>query len=221
LLYSVVLFDHDGTLLESGPGILAVARTVLREMNLPDQPDETMVKMIGPPLVNCYSDILNVPSGRLSEAVDRHRKLAQTIGMEGIRPYPGIPELLASLKQVGAFVGVVTSRNTEAAVAHLERFGLMPDIDYVRGGEPGGSAEKLALLHEALADLHADSRQTVMVGDRHFDLLAARDTGIDSVGVTYGYGSAEEIAACNPTYTVSSAAELGKLLLNGTSMRKE
>ena len=221
MLYSVVLFDHDGTLLESGPGILAVARTVLRDMNLPGLPDETMVKMIGPPLVNCYSDILNVPAGRLSEAVDRHRELAKTIGMEGVRPYPGIPELLAALKRAGAFVGVVTSRNTEAAIDHLERFGLMPDIDYVRGGEPGGSAEKLTLLREALADLHADKNETVMVGDRHFDLLAARNAGVDSVGVTYGYGAAEEIAACEPTHTVSSVNELSKLLLSGTSMRKE
>jgi phosphoglycolate phosphatase len=141
--------------------------------------------------------------------------------MEGVRPYPGIPELLASLKREGALVGVVTSRNTVTAIAHLERFGLMPDIDYVRGGEPGGNAEKLALLREALADLRAYTGERVMVGDRHFDLLAARDAGIDSVGVTYGYGSAEEIAACDPTHTVSSVAELGKLLLNGTSMRKE
>lgn len=213
MLYSIVLFDLDGTLIESGPGIFAAARAVLRDMDIPDRPDCDMVGMIGPPLADGFRDVLGVPEARIPEAVERYHEAAKTVGMDLIRPYPGVPELLESLDRAGALVGVVTSKITPTAKAHLERFGLAPRIRYVRGGFPGGSAEKSLLLREAIHDLRADKASIVMVGDRHFDLMAARDAGIASVGVTYGYGSESEIDFCNPTHKAASVAALRALLL--------
>lgn len=213
MFYTTVLFDLDGTLIESGPGILAVARAVLREIGWPDQPDEAMLRMVGPPLINCYTDILKVPMDRLLEALELHRELSKTIGMDQVKPYPGIPELLARLHAAGAFIGVVTSRVTPTAKALVQQFGLAASIDFVRGGTPGAGAEKLPILLETLEELRADRARTVMVGDRHFDLLAANQAGVDSIGVTYGYGTAQEIASCNPTHTASNADDLQKLLL--------
>ncbi len=214
MLYTTVLFDLDGTLIESGPGILAAARAVLHDMGLPEPPQDVMINMIGPPLADSFRDILQVPESRVSEARQRYHETAKTVGMDLIKPYPGVPGMLDALKRAGALVGVVTSKVTPTAKAHLERFGLVPFIDYVRGGEPGGSAEKLPLLLRAIEDLNARKPETVMVGDRHFDLIAAKTAGIPSVGVTYGYGSSAEIASCAPTHTVSGVAELTSLLLN-------
>lgn len=216
MFYTTVLFDLDGTLIESGRGIITIARAVLGEIGWPDQPDAAMIKMVGPPLENCYSDILKVPPELLPAALEKHRALSKTMGMDLMSLYPGISELLAALRKAGAELGVVTSRATPTAGNLVEHFGIVPYFDIVRGGTPGGNAEKLSILRGALNDLNAERGTTVMVGDRYFDLLAAKEAGVDSVGVTYGYGTAEEIAACGPTHTADSVARLGELLLNGT-----
>jgi len=213
LKYTTVFFDLDGTLIESGPGIFALARAVLRDMGLPDRPDDEMPAMIGPPLRDGFRDVLKIPEERMDEALALYREKSHTVGVELIKPYPGVPELLRALREAGALTGVVTSKITPTAREHLERLGLAPHLDYVRGGVPGGSAEKLTILRGALEDLRPDPARTVMVGDRHFDLLAARDAGIACVGVTYGYGSTAEIASCEPTHTVASVEELEALLL--------
>ena len=212
MLYKTVLFDLDGTLIESGPGIFAAARFVMREMGIEDIPDDKLVKMIGPPLADCFRHVIGVPEERVFEATERYHAAAKTIGLDLIKPYPGIPELLQKLKAMGATVGVVTSKVTPTAKEHLSRFGLAPYIDYLRGGIPGGSADKLMLVEAARDDLPGPSSSKVMIGDRHFDLNAAKRAGLPSIGVTYGYGSAEEIAASSPTYTVNSVAELSALL---------
>ncbi len=213
LKYTTVFFDLDGTLIESGPGIFALVRAVLRDMGLPDRPDADMPAMIGPPLYDGFRDVLKIPDERMDEALTLYREKSRTVGVGLIKPYPGVPELLRALREEGVFTGVVTSKITPAAREHLGRLGLAPHLDYVRGGVPGGSAEKLTILRGALEDVRPDFARTVMVGDRHFDLLAAREAGIASIGVTYGYGSAAEIASCAPTHTVASVAELGELLL--------
>lgn len=155
LLYQTVLFDLDGTLIESAPGIFACARAVMQEMGLPPMTDAQLRPMVGPPLAVCFSDVIGVPKDRVQEAVDRYHLLAKTVGLDAIHPYPGIPALLAGLKAAGACVCVVTSKVTPTAQAHLERCGLAPFIDRLWGGIPGGSAEKTFLLQTALDALHA------------------------------------------------------------------
>jgi phosphoglycolate phosphatase len=217
LLYQTVLFDLDGTLIESAPGIFACARAVMQEMGLPPMTDAQLRPMVGPPLAVCFSDVIGVPKDRVQEAVDRYHLLAKTVGLDAIHPYPGIPALLAGLKAAGACVCVVTSKVTPTAQAHLERYGLAPFIDRLWGGIPGGSAEKTFLLQTALDALHAKKTSIVMVGDRHYDLRAAQAVGIPSIGVLYGYGSAEEIASCAPTHTAATVETLGRLLLSGSA----
>ncbi|HWQ57876.1 MAG TPA: HAD hydrolase-like protein [Clostridia bacterium] len=212
--YTTVFFDLDGTLIESGPGIYAAARAVLRDMGIPARPDAEMPAMIGPPLYDGFREVLKVPEERVQEALALYREKAKTVGIDLIKPYPGILGLLEALKRAGTFVGVVTSKVTPTANEHLERLGLARHIDLVRGGVPGGGAEKLPILLEALGEVRPVKARCVMVGDRHFDLLAADAAGIPSIGVTYGYGSEAEIASCHPTHTVSSVAALGDLLLH-------
>ena len=215
LLYPTVLFDLDGTLIESAPGIFACARAVMQEMGLPPMTDAELRPMVGPPLAVCFSDVIGVPKDRVQEAVDRYHLLAKTVGLDAIHPYPGIPALLTQLKANGACVCVVTSKVTPTAQSHLERYGLAPFVDHLWGGIPGGSAEKTFLLQTAVDALKVERSSVVMVGDRHYDLRAAPEVGIPSIGVLYGYGSREEIAACAPTHIVETVEALGSLLLPG------
>ncbi len=213
MIYSTVLFDLDGTLIQSGPGIFAAVKAVMRDMDLSELPEAKLHAMVGPPLADGFRDVLGIPEDRLQEAMVRYRKKAETVGLDLIFPYPGVPELLSSLKDAGAVVGVVTSKITPTATAHLQRFGLAPWIDYIRGGFPGGSADKLLLLETAILELGAPKETTVMVGDRRFDLEAAAAAGVNSIGVLYGYGEESELAACKPTHMAESVKALKNILL--------
>ena len=184
LLYSTVLFDLDGTLIESGPGIFAVTREVLKDMGLEGPDDERIRKMVGPPLRHSFRDVIGVPEERVEEAAQKYMAKAKTVGLELIKPYPGVVDMLKALKAQGVRRGIVTSKLTPTAKMHLERYGLIDYIDYVRGGIEGwNGANKETLLRQAIEDLGADKKDIVMVGDRLFDLEAANAVGVDAIGV--------------------------------------
>ena len=104
---------------------------------------------------------------------------------------------------------------------HLERYGLIDHIDYVRGGIEGwNGANKETLLRQAIEDLGADKKDIVMVGDRLFDLEAANAVGVDAIGVLYGYGDEAELKAYSPKYIVKSVDELSTLLCGGKAENK-
>lgn len=212
--YSTVFFDLDGTLIESGPAIFATTRATLTEMGLPCPGDDFLRRLIGPPLKMGFSEFLGIPADRIGEAVDLYREKAKTMGISLAAPYAGIPEMLAALKAAGVRVGVVTSKVHTTALEQLTAFGIAPYVDYVRGAFKNGSGEKTELLRIAAAEFPPEAGQAAMVGDRYFDLDAAKNVGIASVGVLYGYGDRAEIEACKPTHIAGSVAELRKLLLS-------
>ena len=212
--YSTVFFDLDGTLIESGPAIFATTRATLSAMGLSCPDDVYLRKIIGPPLKTGFSEFLHIPEGRLGEAVDLYREKAKTMGIDLAAPYAGVLEMLAALKEAGARIGIVTSKVQSTALEQLSAFGIAPYADYVRGAFADGNGEKTALLRIAAAEFAAGESRAVMVGDRRFDLDAARSVGIASVGVLYGYGERAEIEACKPAYIVESVEKLKQLLLS-------
>ncbi len=213
MLYDIVLFDLDGTLIESGPGIFAATRAVLKDMGLSGPDDANIRKMVGPPLRHGLRDIVGVPEDRVEEAALRYIEKARTVGIDLIKPYDGVKEMLTRLKEHGIKRGIVTSKLTPVAKAHLDRLGLSEYIDYVRGAEEGANgANKEMLLTKAVSDMGISKQRIAMVGDRMFDLDAARAVGIDGIGVLYGYGDEEELSSCCPKYMVKTVDELCALL---------
>lgn len=213
MLYDIVLFDLDGTLIESGPGIFAATRAVLKDMGLCGPDDANIRKMVGPPLRHGLRDIVGVPEDRVEEAALRYIEKARTVGIDLIKPYDGVREMLVRLKDCGIKRGIVTSKLTATARAHIERLGLIDYLDYVRGAEEGANgANKEMLLRKAVADLGVPKERIAMVGDRMFDLDAANAVGVDGIGVLYGYGDEKELASCRPKYTVKTVDELSALL---------
>lgn len=213
MLYNVVLFDLDGTLIESGPGIFAATRAVLKDLGLSSPEDYQLRKMVGPPLRHGFKEIVGIPEELVEQAAQMYRIKARTVGVELIKPYPGVIPMLGALKAQGIRCGVVTSKLTPVAREHLERYGLLELIDYVRGAEEGlNGANKQTLLRQAVEDIGAPKQSICMVGDRLFDLDAANAVGVDGIGVLYGYGDHAELAACRPKYIVKSVNELQALL---------
>lgn len=213
LLYQTVLFDLDGTLIESAPGIFACARIVMQEMGMPLLSDEEMRPLVGPPLAVGFAEVLHMPEESIPAATARYRLLAKTEGLDVIHPYAGVIEMLKQLKERGATVCVVTSKITPTAKEHIAYYGIAPYVDHVWGGVPGGTADKTELLQGAVDALAEKRGSIVMIGDRKFDIEAANNVGIPSVGVLYGYGSEEEIALSRPTHTAKTVEDLASLLM--------
>ena len=213
--YSIVLFDLDGTLIESGPGIITATRAMMRELNIKDRPDDEMKKFIGPPLVTGFSELLGLHGDELTHAIRLYRQKYDELGLAVTKAYPGIPELLSKLKQLRKKVGVVTAKNQAVAEVHLKKFGLWPYIDYLKGADASDNGNKTELLKKTITEFFPpETTAAVMVGDRLYDLNAAHDVGMDSIGVMYGYGSREEITGCTPTMTAENVEELTRLLSN-------
>lgn len=211
-MYTKVLFDLDGTLIDTAPGIKRSMCEMLRIMGLPPINDEQQMALIGPPLKLGFSRILGLSGDTLDEAIRIYREIMPDIARGIVKPFNGVPELLRALKNSGRFIGVITSKQQSTAREHLEDFALWTYIDYLSGALPDGSGEKTELLKAAATDIGFDA-STVMIGDRFYDLDAAKAVGIASIGVKYGYAPEGEIDGCAPTYTVNTVEELTELLL--------
>lgn len=214
--YSTILFDFDGTLLESGPCILSCMRATLEKMGLADMAawsEEKLFPLVGPPLREGFANYLKLPPQRVEEAMGLYRAHASdAAALALLRPYPGIPELLRELRARGAKVAIVTAKLLTASLLHLKVAGMTDLVDYVSATRTDHGCDKAKLIFEAMEALASDPSRTIMVGDRLYDMEAAKRAGIPGVGVLYGYGGREELAAHGATHIVQSVEQLYNLL---------
>lgn len=208
------MFDLDGTLIHSMPGIVKSLRLMMEEMHLPPRDDAYMHNLIGPPFQIGFPNFLDLHGADIDRAISIYMRYAESIlDEEGmISPFPGVLDMLKALNSAGAFVGVVTSKGVSPANEQIDRFGFRPYLSYLQTADDNGNGEKTELLRKACFDLGEDD--LVMVGDRFYDLDAAHACHVDSIGVLYGYATNEEIYGCHPTHIVGSVKELQTLLLN-------
>jgi phosphoglycolate phosphatase len=190
-----LLFDLDGTLTDPGEGITACFRYALDRLGRPSPPAEELARYIGPPIRLAFSEILRSDDARLiEEAVSIYRERFTSVGLYENRLYDGVPEMLANLRSAGFRLFVATSKPQVYAEKVLCHFSLDSYFDDVQGNELGGRLDDKADLVRELMMRHllrADS--TVMIGDRRYDVRAAVLNGLQSVGVTYGYGTEAEL----------------------------
>ncbi len=210
--YTTVLFDLDGTLIMSGPAIFAAARLMMADMGIADLPDEKMRRLVGPPLSVGFREVLNIEDSEINGAIELYAKKARIVGLEPMKPYDGVKAMLKELRQNGIRTGVVTSKMQPTAREHIEHFGLLDGLDYICGALERGKGTKTELLVRAMRELEPLG-SAVMVGDRLYDINAANDVGLDSIGVLYGYGSRDELEACRPTHIVDRVEELKSWIL--------
>jgi phosphoglycolate phosphatase len=211
---TVVLFDVDGTLIDSADGIARSAAAALAEFGRPPLTADQLRAFIGPPLADSFH-LLDLPWDQVDGVVDAYRRHYLTDGILDYRVYPGVPDLLERLVGAGVRLGVATSKRTASARHVLEHAGLAVWFDAIAGSEPDGSRpDKAAVMAAALADLGVDDpRRAVMVGDREHDALGARTLATGFIGVTWGFGTEDELVAAGAVRTVASPAELGGMVL--------
>lgn len=216
--YQYILFDLDGTLTDSGPGIMNSAAYALEQLGLPVGERAQLRRFVGPPLTDSFPRLYGVPQEQVAEAVRLYRvRYDEGGGIFENQPYPGIEGCLAQLKKEGKTLLVATSKPLPMALTVLEHFQLAQYFDHIFGGklnESGDGCKKSVIVAQAIAACGEDaSGQILMVGDREHDVIGAHENGVPCAGVLWGYGSREEFEEASAEYIVEDYEELKGIVL--------
>ena len=202
-----ILFDLDGTLTDSGEGIINCAALALKHFNLPVPDRETMRVFVGPPLHDTFIRF-GVPEDKTEEAIRIYRSRYIPIGKFENTPYPGIAELLEKLVDQGHLLYVATSKPEQMSIDILEHFDLAKYFTLICGASLDLSRNsKDAVIAYLLEQADADG-EIVMVGDTAFDVLGAKAHGIPTIGVSWGYGKVEDMEKAGAAAIVHTMDEL-------------
>ncbi len=211
----VILFDLDGTLTDPVIGITNGARKGLERFGI-FEPDRTKLhKFIGPPLLESYQVFYGMTPEQAEQAVAAYREYYGVTGLFENEVYAGIPELLADLRAAGKTLAVATSKPEAFSVRILERFDLAKYFHHIGGASFDASrASKSAVVRYSLGLCGDPAPETVvMVGDRKHDIIGAKDNGLQSIGVLYGYGDRAEHQAAGADVIAETVAHLRAILL--------
>lgn len=219
---SLVLFDLDGTLSDSAPGITSSMRTALTHHGLEMPRDDVLNSFVGPPFRVSLEGI-GLPPERVDEVVTTDRSDYEAGRLFDNELYPGIRDVLAGLADAGTTVAVATSKPQATARRIVEHFGLAPHLagglEGVFGADVTNPRDtKAGVIARALAHLQREpDADVVMVGDRLHDVEGAAKHGIATIGVSWGYAAPDELRDAGAAAVVDSADDLAALLLPGAS----
>jgi phosphoglycolate phosphatase len=215
----IVLFDLDGTLTDAAPGIVNGMRIVFDRFNI-EQPDETTMRTyLGPPLAVTWREHYNFTDEQITQALAIYREYYHDVGMFENEVFEGIPELLQQLNNDDVILATATSKPDFSATRIIEHFGLRDHFAFIGAANLEGTRDSKALVvGHTLEQLgaNATTHRIVMVGDRHHDVHGAREHGIDTIGVLWGYGDANELTEAGAIEFVQTPEQLRAELLERT-----
>ena len=207
------MFDLDGTITDSGRAILSSVEYALSQFGILDQPMEKLQTFIGPSLFDSFKREYEMSDEDCEKAISLYRGIYETERMYDVDVYDGIPELLAALKENDCKLYLVTSKPLMFSEKIMDRIGLADYFDQMVGPSPTDhSSDKKILIENALNAYQLKKSECVMIGDTKYDIKGAADAGIDSIAVTYGYGSREEMEDAEATFFADSAKEVAGIL---------
>jgi phosphoglycolate phosphatase len=201
-----IFFDLDGTLTDSGPGILNCAELALRHFGIPVPSREALRVFVGPPIRDTFRKF-GVPEAEIETAVEVFRGRYTTIGKFENTPYPGIRELLEALQAEGHRLYVATSKPEVTAKEILDKFDLSRYFERICGAAMDGSRDDKAQVIAYLLGGRAPE-DVLMVGDTAYDVLGAKAHGIPTVGVAWGYGDTAQMLEAGAIRIVEKPEEL-------------
>lgn len=213
--FKCVLLDLDGTLFDTSEGIMECYKMGLEHFGIFVKDDRELRKVIGPSLYISYRDFYGLDEDQVKEAVRIYREHYNGGGIYKCRLYDGMENVLKSLKLNDFTVCVATSKPQVMAEKILNYFGLTEYLDTICGAELDGSrSDKIELINTALKRVgFTDKNKVVMVGDRFYDIKGAIGAGIHSIGVTYGFGTKEELIEGGAEYIVDAPEDILKIAM--------
>ena len=206
-----ILFDLDGTITDSGEGIMNCAELALRHFGLPVPDRNTMRVFVGPPLDETFTKF-GVHPDQTDEAIRVFRSRYTTVGKFENFPYPGVEALLSGLKALGHKLYIATSKPENMAIEVLEHFGLAKYFDLICGATLDGSRSKKADIITYLLEKTGSISSAVMVGDTAHDVLGAKAHSLPAIGVAWGYGKVADMEAAGAVAIAHSMEELLEIL---------
>lgn len=210
----VILFDLDGTLTESGEGIMKSVQYALEKLGIAEENLDNLRCFVGPPLEESFQKFRGLNEEQTRQGVAYYRERYTKVGIFENSLYPKIPELLEVLKINDKILGVASSKPEVFVKQILKHFEIDQYFQVIVGSElDGRRAKKAEVIEEALARLHMQTERdkVLMVGDKEQDVIGARSCGLQCVGVTYGYGSREELEKAGAVYIAETVEDLGIL----------
>ena len=213
-MFETVLFDLDGTLTDPALGIANSVAYALSKWNISVKDRSELFKFIGPPLLDSFSEYYGFSDEQSRLALKFYREYFTDRGMFENRVYNGIPELLSALKSRNKKLIVATSKPEEFAVRILQHFDLDGYFDFIGGASMDETRVKKAdVIQYALDTCNINNKASVvMVGDRHHDIDGAKLCGLPSIGVTYGYGSIDELKDAGADFIALSVEDILKYI---------
>lgn len=206
-----IIFDLDGTLTDSGEGIINCAELALRHFGL-DVPDrETLRVFVGPPLRDSFAKF-GVPADRVEEAIEVYRSRYIPIGKYENHPYPGIEKLLLDLRREGYRLYVATSKPETTSVEIMNKFALTQYFDRICGANKDASRDEKSQVIAYLLSEIGNVDSAIMVGDTAFDVIGAAHHGIPTIGVAWGYGAVEDMQNAGAKAIANTIDELYRFL---------
>lgn len=221
-MFNYILFDLDGTLTDPKLGITSSVQYALRALGIEEPSLDKLEPFIGPPLADSFREFYGLDEGQVKTAIVKYRERFNDRGIYENEIYPGIAEMLAALKASGKKLSIASSKPTQFVERILDYFDIRTYFDVIIGSNMDGTrSKKEEVVEEALRQMlpsemtPAEKKAAVvMVGDRRFDIEGAREHGITSVGVSFGYapeGELEQAGADHIVDTVNALLEV----LNG------
>ena len=217
--YKYVLFDLDGTVSASAEGIRMSLEYALDTLNVPKPDLDDYTLYIGPPLIDTFRNLCGLDDETSEKGAAIYRDYYEKEGKYHNRVYPGIKEVVFSLREKGIKTAICTSKQKPVADGVAEFLGITDWFDEVVGSTLDNTIkDKKDLIPYALTKLggniESDREQTLMLGDSRFDAIGARLCGVDFIGVSYGYGSVDEMKEQGAVAIVDSPGEILKYIVN-------
>lgn len=212
--YRFILLDLDGTLTDPAEGITNSIRYSLSKYGISAEKEE-LLHFIGPPLRDSFMEYYRFSPDRAEEAVVFYREYFSDKGIYENTLYSGVPEMLDRLFSAGKIMVLATSKPSVYARRILEHFKIEKYFHYVAGSNLDGTmGRKSEVVAHALLNLpDRDFKSAVMAGDRKYDIEGAIANNIDSVGVSWGYGSRDELAKAGAGSIADSVSDLERILM--------
>jgi phosphoglycolate phosphatase len=212
--YDAVLFDVDGTLTDSAPGIFHSLRDAFAAMGT-DIAGVDLFRYLGPPLRKTFADFYT-EEGDIEKAVALYRVSYKEKGSHECPLYPGVKEMLGALKSAGVALYTATSKPVEVVTPILHEQGIADYFAVIGGASMGKSRDtKTDVIRWLLALPELQGKRILMVGDRKDDMQGAADCGLDAAGALYGYGSREELSPFRPVLMAENCRQLEQFILDG------
>ena len=213
--YKCILFDLDGTLTDPAVGITTRVAYALKKFGIEVKDISALNHFIGPPLLDSFMADYGFSKEKAQIAIDYYRERFRVKGLYENVVYDGVPEMLEKLKNGGKKLVLATSKPEPFAREIMRHFGLDKYFEFIAGSNFDGTrTAKAEVIEYALESTDiSDKSACIMIGDREHDIIGANKTGLDSIGVLYGFGSKDELQSAGATFIAENVTDIVELIM--------